>query len=58
MLHYTGLVNRAFAGVLVVASSAAILLWSAAILTTRALDRWAGVPGAVVGGLVLLARAK
>jgi hypothetical protein len=55
MLHYTGLVNRAFAGVLVVASSSAVLLWSAAILTTRALARWAGVLGVVVGGLVLLA---
>jgi hypothetical protein len=55
MLEYTGLVNRAFAGVLVVASSLAILLWSAAVLTAGAFARWAGVLGAVVGGLVLLA---
>lgn len=46
---------RDFDGVLVVASSSAILLWSAAILATRALARWAGVLGVVVGGLVLLA---
>jgi hypothetical protein len=55
LLAYTGLVNQGFAKVDVVASSAAILLWSAAILTSGRMARAAGVAGAVVGAGVLLA---
>jgi len=55
LLTYTGFVNQGFAKVDVVASSAAILLWSAAILRSRRIPRAAGVAGAVVGGGILLA---
>lgn len=52
---YTGLVNRAFAGVFVVASSAAVLLWSLEILARRTFPFWMGVAGAVISTLTLLA---
>jgi hypothetical protein len=55
LLRYNGLVNQGFAGVFVVASSGAILLWSGAVLGTRALPWWLGVLGVVVGGLVSFA---
>lgn len=48
---YTGLMSRAFTGVFVVASSAAVLLWSSAILVRRALPVWLGVAG---GGIALV----
>jgi hypothetical protein len=47
-------VNQAFATVYVALSSAAIVLWSAAILRSRLLARWIGVYGCVVGVLLLL----
>ena len=54
LLEYTGLLNQGFAKVHVVASSAAILLWSWAILRSRRMARAAGVTGAIVGAGVLL----
>jgi hypothetical protein len=55
LFHYTGAINQAFARVYVIASSAAILLWSWAILEHARLSRAAGVFGAIVGVLVLAA---
>jgi hypothetical protein len=55
LFHYTGAINQAFAKVFVIASSAAILLWSATILAHGQLSRAAGVLGAIVGVLALLA---
>ena len=52
--QYTGMINQAFAKVFVVAASAAILLWSWAILAHGRLARAAGVYGAIAGVLVLL----
>jgi hypothetical protein len=54
LLVFTRLVNQGFAKVDVVASAAAILLWSAALWTSGA-SRAAGVAGAVVAVGVLLA---
>ena len=53
-LHYTGLLNQAFAAVYVVLSAIAILLWSAATLAGRELSRGLGVYGLVLGALLLL----
>lgn len=55
LLTYTGIVNRGFATVFVVASSVAILLWSVAILRTGRLQRAVGLVGIVVASLVLVA---
>jgi hypothetical protein len=52
---YTGLVGRAFTGVFVVASSAAVLLWSRQILLRGTLPYWLGVAGAATGALTLVA---
>jgi hypothetical protein len=48
-------VNQAFARILVVGSSAALVLWSAAILRGRALARWLGLYGLVASVVVVLA---
>lgn len=55
LFHYTGHVNQAFAQVLVVGSSAAIVLWSGAILRGGALARGLGLVGLVLGPLIVLA---
>jgi hypothetical protein len=55
LFHYTGAINQAFAKVFVIASSAAILLWSATILAHGQLARSAGALGAIVGALALFA---
>jgi hypothetical protein len=55
LFSYTGAINQAFAKVYVFASSAAILLWSSAILAHGRLSRVAGVLGAIVGTLALVA---
>lgn len=55
LVWFTGLMNRGYATVGVMASSAAILLWSLDILRTRGLPRPAGLAGAVVGVIVPLA---
>jgi hypothetical protein len=53
LLTYTGLVNRSFANLHVVAMSAAILLWSAAMLRSRRLGRAVGIAGVVAGTGIL-----
>jgi len=55
LFRYTGQLNQAFAQVFVAASSIAILLWSAAILRSRALAPGLGVYGCVLGPVTLLA---
>lgn len=54
LLAYTGFLNQAFAKVYVTATSAAILLWSAAIVKDRRLARSAGIAGILVGAALLL----
>ena len=54
-LLYTGLWNQGFAKVYLVASCAAILLWSAAILRGAGMPRAAGIAGVVLAGAVLVA---
>jgi hypothetical protein len=55
LLKYTGMWNQGFANVYLVASSVAILLWSAAILKSAAMARAAGVAGIAVGCGILIA---
>jgi len=55
MARYNFYVNQAYAEVFVIASSAAILLWSAAIWRSRQLARALGVYGCVLGLVTLLA---
>ena len=55
LFTYTGFINQGFAKVNVVASSVAVLLWSATIWKTGRLPRAAAIAGAVVGAGVLLA---
>jgi hypothetical protein len=55
LLAYTGHMIQGFTRVYVVASSAAILLWSAAILRSARMSRVAGVAGVAVGAGVLVA---
>ena len=52
---YVGLAGRAFSGVFIVASSAAVLLWCAEVLARRSFPRWLGVAGAAASTLTLLA---
>lgn len=53
LLRYSGLLNQAFARVLVGASSVAIVLWSLAVLRTRQLPRAVGMLGLAVAGATL-----
>src|SRR5919202_509491 len=53
-LHYTGLLNQAFAKIFVMFSGVAILLWSAAMLAGRELARALAVYGLVLGALLVL----
>ncbi len=55
VLTLNGHLNQAFALVFVVASSVAIVLWSAAILKGRAVARWLGIYGCILGPLTVLA---
>ena len=55
LFNYTGYLNQSFALVLVVASSAAIILWSAAILRSRALASGVGIYGCILGPLTVIA---
>ena len=55
MFHHNGLLNQAFARVLVVASSISILLWSATIARSRALALGMGVYGLFLGPATVLA---
>ena len=54
VFDYNGRLLHTFAGVFVAASSAAILLWSAAIVRGGALARGVGVYGCILGPLTLL----
>lgn len=54
-LLYTGLWNQGFAKVYLVASCAAILLWSAAILRGTRMSRGVGIAGLILAGAILLA---
>jgi hypothetical protein len=53
LFHYNGHLNRAFAGVHVVASSFAIILWSCAMLRQRSAG-WLAILGIVIGALTLI----
>lgn len=55
LFDYNGRVNQAFARILAVASSGAIVLWSAAILKNRALARAIAVYGVILGTITILA---
>jgi hypothetical protein len=55
LIHYTGQWNQACAQVFVVGSSAAIVLWSAAILRSGALARDVGIYGCLLGPSILIA---
>ena len=55
LFHYNSAVNQAFAMVYVVASSAALVLWSSAILSTRSLPRGVAIYGCVLGPLTVFA---
>jgi hypothetical protein len=55
LFDYNGRINQAFARILAVGSSAAIVLWSAAILRNRALARGIAVYGVILGTITILA---
>lgn len=55
VFRYNGLLNQAFARVYVVASSIAIIFWSASILRSSALARGVGIWGCLVGPMILIA---
>lgn len=55
LLQYNSIVNQAYARVFVVGSSAALVLWSLAVLQGRTLGRWSGGLGLVVGVLAFVA---
>jgi hypothetical protein len=54
-LYYNGLLNQTFARVFLVASSTAIVLWSASILRSRTLARGVAIYGLLVGPAVVIA---
>ncbi len=55
LVEYNFLINQAFAQIFVVASSAAIVLWSLGILKSRALSAAIGVYGLLLGPVVVVA---
>lgn len=55
LMHYNFWLNQAFAQVFVAASSAAIVLWSAAILRTGSLARGVAIYGCVLGPIAIIA---
>ncbi len=54
-LDFSGRLNQAFAQVFAVASSIAIVLWSAAVVRSRALARGVGIYGLLLGPVIVLA---
>lgn len=54
---YNGLLNQAFAKVYVLASGAAVLMWSIAMLRGRQFPRPLGVFGALIGAVLVVAMA-
>jgi hypothetical protein len=55
VLILNGHLNQAFAMIFVVASSAAIVLWSAAILRSAGFSRLLGIYGCIIGPLTVIA---
>jgi hypothetical protein len=55
LFNYNGRLNQGFARILAVASSGAIMLWSAAMLKHRPFARGIGVYGLVIGLVTILA---
>jgi hypothetical protein len=55
VFHYNGALNQGFALVLVVASSLAILLWSASMVRSAALSQVLGIYGCFLGPVTLIA---
>jgi len=55
VLALNGHINQAFASVFVVASSAAIVLWSAAMLKNKTFARALGIYGCILGPVAILA---
>src|SRR5260370_28925974 len=58
LFGYSGDLIQAFAKVVVAASAAAIVLWSAAVVRGRALPRWAGIYGLVAGAAAIVVLAS
>jgi hypothetical protein len=58
VFNYNGRVNQGFAQVLVAASSAAIVLWSAAILRSRAIAWGVAAYGLLIGPVIVIALAS
>lgn len=54
IMQFNGYVDQAFADVFVAAASAAVMLWSASIVRTRALARVSGYFGGILGLLALI----
>lgn len=54
-LHYTGLINQAFARISVIFTGIAVILWSCAMLITGAFTRRIAWYGIVVGAAILIA---
>lgn len=57
-LHYAGMINQAFAKISVILSAIALLLWSAAILLTKAFTRGLAIFGIVLGAVMLIGVAS
>jgi len=55
ILHYGHALGAAFANIYMIATAVATMLWSAAILRSRALASWAGWLGILLGSLALVA---
>jgi hypothetical protein len=58
VFHYNSMLNQAFARLYAVASSIAIVLWSASILRGGSLGRGVGVYGCVLGPITVIAVAS
>ena len=58
LLGYNGRLNQAFAQVFVMASSVAVTLWSAALVSDRGLPRALGLYGLLMSALLALALAS
>jgi hypothetical protein len=52
--NFNGILNQAFVRVFVVASSAAIVLWSVSIIRSRALARGLGICGCLLGAATVI----
>ena len=57
LLDYNHMINQAFSGIFVVASSVAIGLWSVRIMQSGALPKTLGAFGLMLGAAVIIAKA-